>query len=104
MIIPKDLKDLKDLKEFRLLQWRCADGRVYPIGKLTDSHIANIIKWVHDHPSWYPDWVSKFFKLEAESRKLTEKFLQSSPIPWQDTDGKWKRLENNATQYEIIGR
>ena len=92
------------LEQFRKLKWGTADGRSIPIEELSDTHLANIINHCQDHSECYPSEVVRLLKAEAESRKLTSLFLDRAPIPWQDTDGKWKRLNWEKREYEVIGR
>lgn len=94
------------LTTFRKLLWGTADGRLIPIGLLTDTHLANIIYHTKLNANCYPDSreLATLLLKEARSRKLSKAFLDTAPIPWQDNDGKWKRFNNDTQRYETIGR
>jgi len=100
--------DETQFNKYREYDWWCADGRVIKIRNLEDTHLANIISHVQQpsHPNLpvYPAWLLPVLRKEADLRKLTEVFLTRAPIPWKDVDGKWKRLNLELGEYEVIGR
>lgn len=92
------------LEQFRTIRWGTANGRIIEIGDLTDDHLANVIHHCQQTPQVYPANFIPMLLREADSRNLTEYFLSRAPIPWQDEDGKWKRLNIEQGEYEVIGR
>lgn len=87
-------------------EWRTLDGRTIPIRCLSDTHLANIIRWVS---GWEQDELKahlvEALTTEAKTRGLTDEFISRAPIPWQDVDGKWKAgPENGEREYRVIGR
>lgn len=96
--------NLKIRKESKIV-WTTLDGRWLPLEKVTDTHLANIINYIRS--VWSPQRSKDLLKqllAEAKNRKLSKEFLARAPIPWQDVDGKWKRLSKDCSKYEVIGR
>lgn len=81
--------------------WGTLDGRRIPIRCLSDTHLANVINHLSNRNN---DELLTVMIAEATERNLSKEFLASAPIPWQDVDGKWKRLNKEQNEYEVIGR
>lgn len=91
-------------EQFRESFWGSTDGRQTKIKDLEDTHLANIIHHCKQDPYVYGNRMIKYLMMEAEHRNLTQAFLSRAPIPWKDTDGKWKRFNKQSQSYEVIGR
>ena len=86
--------------DFREKEWGAADGRCIKIKDLELSHLVNIINWVHDHHSKYPDSVRKGMVAEAEYRKLGL-FAEGKAYP-RKVDGKWKVYDPETKECVIV--
>lgn len=84
--------------------WGTVDGRQIPIRCMTDTHLANTINHLNVNREWYDEQLMEVLLKEALDKGLSKEFLDSAPIPWQDVDGKWKRLNKEQNDYEVIGR
>jgi len=82
--------------------WTTLDGRKIPIRCLSDIHLANCI--FEGRKRALSQINLGILLSEAELRDLSSDFLAMAPIPWQDVDGKWKRLSPKKNEYEVIGR
>lgn len=83
--------------------WGTLDGKKIPIRCLEDTHLANIYHHVHRYGRYDQEFID-FLKEEAKIRKLSEEFMTGAPYPWQDVDGKWKKLDMEKREYVTIGR
>lgn len=68
-------------------RWVTYDDRVIPLKDLEDIHLANLIKWVKEHPLDYPVQLLQVLHEIAEKRGLTEEFLAGAEYPYKDRDG-----------------
>jgi len=80
------------------------DGRTLPLSTIPDIHLANICSHVAKYESHYSRAVLNTVIMEAVARGLSAEFLTGAPYPWQDVDGKWKKLDMEKREYVVIGR
>lgn len=80
--------------------WRTADGRRVAINKMELGHLVNVINWIMDNKTSYPERILKVMVKEAQARQLVL-FAQGKPYPQKFRNG-WKVVDPKTGQSNII--
>jgi hypothetical protein len=62
--------------------WTTNDGRALVLSAVENEHLANIIKWVNDHPERYTIKLMQILRTLASERGLSDEFLASAEYPY----------------------
>lgn len=74
--------------------WYTNDGKAIAVRDLEDTHLANLIRFLHESP-YHDEWKRKgeFINVlmdEVQARGLLPQFLDRAPIPYKDEQGNWR--------------
>lgn len=81
-------RPLFEYNEFRSIWWGSMDGRRRHVYELEDSHIVNILNWIHDRPELYNPELYGMFEVEAKLRNFAAKH-NGTPLLSKKEDGYW---------------
>ncbi|MCK9442059.1 MAG: hypothetical protein M0Q13_11640 [Methanothrix sp.] len=51
---------------------------------MSDTHIANLLKYVKDRDEWYGEEIVRVIKEETVIRGFTETFINGAPYPYSE--------------------
>lgn len=84
----------------REMTWRTADGRSIMIKDMRDSHLVNVINWILDNRTAYPNFILPTMLAEANYRQ-TILFAEGKPYP-QKVGRGWKLIDPETGEGKII--
>lgn len=82
--------------------WGSQFGKWSKIRDLEDTHLANIIRYLHENFPEDSPWLNAMIE-EARIRGLHKEFILRSYIPFKDPDGRWRLWNNEKFTSEIVG-
>lgn len=86
--------------DFRERIWRTADGRGIPIKDMQLGHLVNVINWIADNETSYPEGLlENYFVREAHYRQLIS-FAEGKPYPGL-VDGRWMVIDPHTGSASI---
>lgn len=87
-----------------MIVWETADGRRLEIHQITTPHLINIVRHCKKFRPYYNDDVIILLELVALARGVSIDQLEGEPIPWLDTDGKFKTYSVEMNRYIEVKR
>lgn len=82
--------------------WVTNDGVSKPFGELEDTHLANIMLFVHEINHLDCDAIMKVCADILKERGIDEEFVKMTQIPHKDKDGHWACWDYKTKQHKKL--